>query len=851
MTEKESRPPRLSSWIINKLSIYHHRQTALGDLEEIYQHTLSESGKKAADRWYRRQALRSIPFLIRNVSYWAITMLRSNMKIAWRNIRKNKEHSFINIVGLSIGLGCCIFILHWVSFERSYNTFHENAENLHLVAFTNEEMTFYGDYLPGPAAEYMKETFPEILDAAYLGSERLKMTVEDRSFTSYGYYTQPSFFTLFTFPLLHGNPETALNEPLGIVISEETANRIFGETDVLGRSLLVNDRLDFTITGVLKEIPQNSSINFDFLISYQIAPRYMRVWDNKSVKTYVLLQSNASYEDVSNKIVNVFNDRNLQDTRNDFYLEPFLRTHLHALSGGGLITYIYVFSALAVVILVIACFNFMNLSTASSQRRMREIGVKKVVGSTRKQLIFQFISESVLISITALGFAVLVAYVILFLLSSTFSMQFIFQISVQNTLITLGLAVLTGIIAGSYPAFYLSSFSSVNIIKGQGYKGKSKGSVIFRRILVFTQFAASIIFIIGILSIAQQIYFMQSKDKGFNEENIVVIPLQGSIRGQALSLKEQLLNDPDIENISFISNDLTQWTSSAGISWPGKEEDNTFDVGMMQADYDFIETFQIEMAAGRFLSRDFPSDIDGAFVVNEAAVRAMKVDNPVGMTLTRFPGSSFEDPGTIIGVVKDFHTESMHGPIRPHLIYFYAVSPNMCVKIKTGRVASSIEKIRNAVLEASPGYPFSYYFLDDRFTRMYQAEVISGTFMMYLAGIAIFISCLGLFGLVAFAVQRRTKEVGIRKTFGATSSDIIGILSKEFIILVAAANLVAWPIAYYGIDKWLQNFYFRADIGIFTYILGGITALVIAFLTVYRQAIKAARANPIDSLRYE
>ncbi len=851
MKKRSKKPPWLASWIIRRLSLHHHRQTALGDIEELFIQICEEDGKRTAGIWYWKQALRSIPFLINNLLYWSNAMLKNYFKFAVRNMSRNKGFSIINIAGLAVGMACCILTLMWIEYEISYNKFHENYDNLYKVAFTANDLSFHGDALPGPAAEFIKSEYPEVKNAVSFGWTRMKLSVENKSFFSSGYFAHPSFFEMFTFPFVHGSSDEALNAPLSIVITEELADKFFGTTDVVGKIFKVEDRIDFNITGVVKSIPNNSDINFEFVVPFRIAPPYLRKWDNKAARIFVQLRENSSYRDVSSKIKDVYNDHNPGTTANNFYLVPMNRIHLFALGGGGLITYIYIFSAMAVVVLLIACINFMNLSTACSEKRAKEIGIKKVVGSSRVQLMSQFLSESVLLSFISLIIAVIIANIMLLFVSNFTGRQI--ETVYSGTVIfgMIGIALLTGIFSGSYPAFYLSSFIPVRILKNSVFSGGQNRSSILRNSLVVTQFSFSILFIIGALIIFKQLDYIKNKDLGYRKENIMMVPVQGSLIRHCQTVKEALERNKDIESVTISNNDLTIWKSSGGIDWPGNTEKKVFDVGFNFVGWDYLKTFKMEMAEGRFFSREFPSDIKDAFVANEACIKAMGLKNPVGKKITRFPGSSFEDEGIIVGVIKDFHTESLHGAIRPFMLLVTERGSNLCISLRPGNISGTIDFIREKVLEVVPNYPFTYNFLDDSFENLYRSESITGKFILLITGIAVFISCLGLLGLASYSIQRRIKEIGIRKVFGASSAELIVLLLKDFTKWILLANLIAWPAAWYILDRWLQNFYFRTDIGIWPFLIAAAAALAVAVLTVNQQTLKAARANPVDSLRYE
>ena len=778
-------------------------------------------------------------------------MFKNYLKIAFRNIKKNKGYSFISISGLAVGMACCIITLLWIQFELSYDKFHKNAGELYRVAFTDEKRDFHSEYMVGLLSDFLKDEYPEIVNSTNLGRAESKLTYGDKSFFSSGFFVHSDFFEMFTFPFVKGDSKTAFNSPLSIVITEELANKFFGNSDVIGTALRIDDGDDLPITGIVKKLPTNSHIQFEFLLPFQIAPDIMKKWDVKTTEAYVLLDKNSSYQEVSDKISNVYNDHNPGIYPNYLYLQPLTQIHLYALGGGGLITYVYIFSAIAIIVLLIACINFMNLSTACSEMRFKEIGMKKVIGSNRIQLIKQFLSESVLLSFIALIFAVILSNLLLPSISNMTDKQMEFNYSGKIILNFIGIALLTGIISGSYPAFFLSSFSPVKVLKGLMFTGTKSRSSLLRSVLVIAQFSASILFIICAAIIFKQLDYIRNKDLGFNKENVVIVQIQGELRQNCQSVKRELLKNPDIEGIAVSALGLIRWGSSASIEWPGKMPDQIFDVGFNWVDYDYLKTFKMEMAEGRFFSREFSTDMSDAFIVNEATVRAMGLKDPIGKKITRLPDSPYEDTGTIIGVIKDYNTESLHGEIRPFLLLLTESGGLMNIRIKANNIPNAIKLIEDTINKFIPNYPFEYSFLGDVIDSQYRTEQITGGLIVLITIIAISLSSLGLFGLVSFAAEKRTKEIGVRKVLGASISNIVFLLSKDFTRLVLLANIIAWPTAWFIMNRWLENFAFRINIDWWIFIMTGVLALVIAFLTVSGLVFKAARANPVDSLRYE
>jgi len=863
MNNKNEKMPRLASWIIRLSSMEYHKHQALGDLEELYYQMIAEAGIKQANKWYRRQVFKSVPHLIHNLLYWSFTMLKSIFKITLRNLKKNKGYSFINIAGLAVGIACTFLILLWVRFELSYDRFHKNGHELHKVVFTNEANDFYGDYVPGPMAEFLENEYPEIIHATNLGGIELKLSNGNKSFSGSGFFVHPSFFEMFTFPFKTGDSKTCFDNLLSIVITEEMADRLFGKSGIIGETVKIDDRVDLTITGVIENIPQNSSITFEILLPFGLAPRHQKVWDNKAVQAFILIQKGIPYKEVSEKIIDVYNDQNPGTYKNNFFLQPLTDVHLHNLSGGGLITYVYIFSAMAAVILLLACINFMNLSTARSEKRFKEIGVKKVSGASRMQLVLQFLSESVIFSFIALILSLILVYMLLPSVNSLIGKRLELNFTSETIFLLVGITFLTGIFSGSYPAFFLTSFNVVSLLNRQFFLNslfRRKNSdnttgnfknILFRKVLVVFQFSVSILFLICAVVILKQLDFIREKDLGFNKDDVIMVSLERSLHQNYQSFKQELLKNSRIENVALSTYGLDRWKSSAGIGWPGKLPDQIFDIGFNWVDEDYLKTLQMEMAEGRFFSGEFQTDYTDAFVVNEAAVKAMGLKEPVGKRITRMPDSRYEDSGVIIGVIKDYHTESLRGSIRPFLLMLSDNGKYLNVRIKPGNISGTISYIENTIKKMSSSHIFEYTFLDEQINNLYRIEYMTGKIVTYVTFLALFISCLGLLGLAAYSVEQRTKEIGIRKVLGSSSSKIFLLLTKDFVKWVIVANIIAWPVAWYAMNRWLQNFAFKTPLSWYVFIFAGFTVLVVALLTVSYQSIRATGKNPVYSLRYE
>lgn len=790
-------------------------------------------------------------------------MLVNNLKFAFRNLKRHKIYSFINIFGLAVGMACAILILLWIQDELSYDKFHEKANDIYRVVekwrYSSGEMD-YNRVTPGPLAPVLKADYPEIIHSTrfYGGFEKWQLTSDEKSYLCPGGAVDPDFFSIFTFPFVRGNPQTAFSKPHSIVLTEDLAEKIFGDNEPLGETIQLEYRT-FEVTAIIENIPRNSHLQFDFLIPCEIFSSLKEDWTSNNCYTYVLLQKKYSHKELSEKIAGVI-QKHSPTSIETLYLQPLNQIHLYALEGGGLITYLYIFSAMAFFILLIACINFMNLSTARSAKRFKEVGIKKVLGSSRLQLIKQFLSESILLSFVAFACAVILVEILLPVVNSTLGIQLKMHYSGGLFLSLIGIAIITGIISGSYPAFFLSSFNPVAVLKGhlsmipfrqRGNKKDSRGfsrRSAFRKTLVVTQFSLSIIFIVCVSVVYSQLNFIKKRDLGFNKENIVHLRMRGEFKQKYEEIKNELLKNSNILNVTATDRTPVMWSNSTDdVNWEGKKADEKIGMGVRMVDYDYLKTFQMEMAQGRFFSREFPTDATESFIVNEAAVKVMGMKSPIGK---RF--SLWNRHGKIIGVIKDFHTESLREEIEPFVLLIWPDwYGRMSIKLKSDNVSSVLGFLENKIKEFVPDYPFEYQFLDDEIDSLYKTEQLTGKIIMYITLLAIFVSCLGLFGLASFTSEQRTKEIGIRKVLGASVSGIVILLSRKFTKWVVIASLIAWPIAYFAMNRWLQNFVYRTSIGWWTFLLAGGLALVITFITVSYQSIKAALGNPVDSLRYE
>lgn len=795
------------------------------------------------------------------------------LKVALRRFKREKGYSLVNIAGLAIGLACTVIIFLWVQDQRSFDRFHEKGDQIYRMYYTNKAFEGSAIYLPGPLTEYLKENYPEIVEATNYKQWKRKVAVGDKSYLSTGSYVDPSFLKMFTFPFVKGDPNTALSNPNSVVITEDLAQKLFGEEDPLGKIVsyyVFSQKIDLEVTGVVQNVPRNSHLQFDFLIPYEIGYDWMKTWNNNSGWIYVMLNRNSSYHDLSEKVAGVLKIHR-PESADVLHLQPLKEIHLYLPGGTGLIVYVYIFSVMALIVLMIACVNFMNLSTARSEKRFKEIGIKKVVGSSRAQLIKQFLTESIVLASAAMLVALILIQIALPRVNAMLGTQLELIFSAKFILILIAVALFTGIVAGSYPAFYLSAIQPMAIIKGQlslraslktRMKGKTtartKGASL-RKILVVAQFALSIFFVISVLVIHKQLNYIKNRDLGYDKQHVVVVESMGELKQRNQIVKDELLKFPEIQSLTFGAFSPFDWESAAStvrVNWTGKTTDNEFAIGENYVDYDYAKTLGLEITRGRFLSKDFPTDAQQSCVVNEAAVKAMGMEDPIGKKITWNPGTDRESSRIIVGVVKDFNTQTLHHTIKPFVLFpiepiSQGMSNYMYVRIGAENISGTIQLIEERIKEFVPNDPFVHYFLDEEMNKLYGTEHLTARLARYVSILAIFISCLGLLSLASFSVERRTKEIGIRKVLGSSDSQIIYMLTRDFTKWVIFANIIAWPMAYFVLSRWLKNFAFRVGIDLWIFVLSGILALVVAFFVVSYHILKAAAADPVNALRYE
>ena len=781
-------------------------------------------------------------------------MLRNYFKTAWRNLKKNKAYSFINIFGLAIGLACTILIGLWVKDEIGFNRFHDNESRLYRVmANLHWGGISTTNTVPALLEESLKKEMPEVKYAAIANEDKVLLSVGNKAFKEKGLYASPDFLKMFSFPLVAGNRSDQLISPSNIVISKRLAEKYFPGENAIGKMIKVNNADVYRVAGITDNTPSGSSLQFDWLIpfqNYEAKNKWMDTWGNFVVNMYVMLAPQASEDKLNAKLQHFLRTKTNHESVDELFIQPLSKMYLydHFKDGkqdGGRIEYVKLFSIIALFVLLIACINFMNLTTARSAKRAREVGIRKVIGSERSALIFQFLGEALLLTLLAvlLSLAMVVLLLPAFneITGKTISLRFNDPVFI-GSLITVTLV--TGIIAGSYPAIFLSSLKPVTIFKS--IIVQSKGTDLLRKGLVVFQFTLSIILIVGTLVVFNQMKYIKNKNLGFDKGNLIILEMDGDLFKNRDAMITDLYQLPGIAGVTTaMDNPINIDGQSSDLSWPGKKPGQVVSVSASMVAYDYIKTMNIPLVAGRDFSKTMADS--NRYLINESAVKLMNLKDPIGKRIKFWTGE-----GEIIGVMKDFHLQSLHTVITPLIL---ALQPGnasvMLIRTEKGKTAEVVAKLESLYKKYNPSYPFDYHFMDEIYEQQYKSETIISSLVNSFALMAVLISCLGLFGLSAYSAEQRTREIGIRKVFGATILDITGLFSKEFLKLVLLATSIALPIAWFGMHQWLQNYAYRTSVSWWILGLTALAAVAIALVTVSFQAIKAALANPVKSLRSE
>jgi len=874
MQKKSAKSPRIAKWIMRRVVHYDNRNAVLGDFEEAYTDILTKKGWLISRMWYWWQVMISIPPFICNTIYWSLTMLRSYLTIALRVIRlrvirKEKVISAINITGFGTGMALCILLFFFIRSELNYDNFHKNKENIYRAMFSYKQETIRVTMAPfGPA---LLSDYPEIENMVRFWETNSVIKNKTDIFNDYVLIADPSFFEIFTFPLISGNSSVAMESPNSVIIGSDIAEKYFPGENPVGEqiSIQLGDNFqDFLISGVADQIPENSSIQFSYIIPFQNISRIFgeniyNQWSVYDFNTFVLFNPESDPDEIIEKSAEFaqkyFSNLLIQDKGEPedfrFILQNFADFHLGPYNGGNALIptgspgTIYIFSGIAFLILLIAGFNFMNLNLAQSSTRFKEIGTRKVLGAQRIQLAKQHLFEAVIMSIFSLiiGFALAQLFLPSFNNFTGGKLVLDYANNLQVTGGLICLAVLLGLVAGSYPALVVTRYQPVAIFKGTQKIG---GKNLFAQSMITAQFSISIFLIIGALFISRQLELLQTKDLGFDIDNVVAVQIgsRSFSAGQTEQIYNQYKNKiagfGSISGVTGTSTLPMRGSSITGIQFNNKQ----FEIYRYKVDYNFFETMGIELLHGRNFRENFPSDLTNSIVVNETFVRELGIVNPIGYVFEGKRISPVNNP-EIIGIVSDFHflhIEPAMMIMHPSRNINYAI-----VKLAPGNTSGTIDFLRESWSNINPDIPFNYFFVDDHINRLYINEDRWSRVSSYSSYFAIAIACLGLFGLVSIVVTQRRKEIGIRKVLGATSTGIIFLISKRFVVLLLTANIFAWPAAYLIVNRWLQSFAYKIPVGIEIFIFTSLITLFVALLTICLQSLKAAWSRPADSLRYE
>ncbi len=792
-------------------------------------------------------------------------MFKNYIKTAIRSFKKNKTYSFLNIFGLAIGIACAGLIFLWVEDEVNFDDFNTKKDNLYLIRENQKYDTYTATFgsTPGLMGSAMQAEIPGVATTCRVyDMDAVLFNIGNKSIYAAGYYADASIFSMFTLPFVQGNARTAFTQLYSLVITEKAAAKFFGKDgNVIGKIIRLDNKQDYVVSGVLKDIPENSSIKFEFVAPFKIIgdqSPWLSQWGNNALTTYVELKQGVKPELINKRLYNFIQQREPQSNARPF-LWNMSQWHLYdqfengKATGGGQITYVHLFSVIAWIILFIACINFMNLATARSEKRAREVGVRKVLGAEKKTLIAQFIGEALFMA----AFSALIAILLILIVLPAFNtlVQKNLSIGLGNPVhvaILFLITLICGLVAGSYPSLYLSSFNPVTVLKGT--KLKTGGANFIRKGLVVLQFSISIILIICTIIVFQQIQHVKNRDLGFSKNNLIEASMQGDVSKYYAVTKQDLLGTGMVENIAMSDHTILYGGhNTASLTWEGKVPGTQILVSGRNVTNEFIQTSGLKILEGRdFIATDSITSKVNNVIITQSLEKLMGKGSAVGKQIwnNNHPNNKL----TVIGVVHDYVYGNMYG--QPDPVAFSCVSPKdgnkLYLRIKAqSNVEQALAKVETIIKKYNPAYPFEYKFVDEQFNQMFLSELLISKLSRVFAALAIFISCLGLFGLAAYTAERRKKEIGIRKVLGASVSGITTLLSKDFLQLVAISCLVAFPAAWWAMDKWLQNYQYRIGISWWIFVSAGFTAILIALFTISFQAVKAALANPVKSLRSE
>lgn len=861
----KSNPPRWSLRLLKFFVKKNYLEEIEGDMEEVHEDNLEQYSIKKARKLYNREVIKLLrPILIRKMSgnkqLNTIGMLQHNILIALRNFSRHKSSFMINLTGLSTGLACALLIYLWVNDEMKIDRFHENTDQLHQVLMNFETNNGINtvSWTPAPMAKVLKDEIPEILGSTHVftyENNGIISTNEEKSFRANELYVSKDFFKVLSFKLKHGTAEQVLNDISSVVLSENLALKLFDKTDgLIGQTVKLKREdieSEFIISGVFETPPLNSTLQFDAVFHSQkllnASPNYNK-WESNDPDTYLLVQKGADLSQVNKRITEIVKSKPNVSVASTL-LRPFADKYLYdnyknGVQSGGRIIYVKLFSGIALLVLIIACINFMNLSTAQATKRVKEVGIKKAIGINRRALTFQFLGESTLLSFFGLIMALLLVWLALPEFNSITGKTLHLEFNNELLIGIFSLTFVTGLISGSYPALYLSGFNPVELLKG---KLKTKASELFiRQGLVIFQFSLSTILMISIFVVFKQIDFIQSKNLGYNRDNVVTFKNEGNSRKNTSDFLQNIRTIPGVVEATGTNHDIMENdTNTTGIDWDKKDPEARIGFKYISANYHLIETLNIPLKAGRAYAKNFGNESQKV-ILNEAAIKVMGYENPIGKSMTIW-GQNVE----IIGVLEDFHFESLYKEVKP---LFYRVSEDnetIMVRIEAGNEIETINRLKSHYSAYNDGLPLEFKFLDDRYQEVYESESKVAALSKYFAIVAMIISCLGLFGLATFSAQRRMKEISIRKILGSSQIKIVYMLTDQFTKIVGIALLIALPVSYWLSTSWLDGFTYHVQLEWWFFVGSILATLTVAWLTVGLQTWKTSKINPVHQLRNE
>jgi putative ABC transport system permease protein len=869
--------PGLARRLLRLMSVYSEKHSIIEDFEETFLEIQKSEGKFRAKLWYWSNTLKSTAGYIKLIVSWRFTMIMNHMKIAYRNFIRHKLFSFINVFGLAVGLSICMIISLWVLRELSYDRFHENADRIYRIERELLRDNLYSRWpiVGGAYKQALIDDYPEIANATRFW--RREFAIKDRKNYIHRqelFAVDNSIFEIFDFHLKEGDEQNALTNPRTMVLTRKNALKYFGAEDAVGKFLTFEwegEQVDFKVTGILEEVPENSHIHFDMLISIASFPEEeFADWRSNYLYTYVLVSEDTSKFDLEEKLKTFVTQRlephygDLLILNKDMGIHDVLTMHLFPITdihlypsvnweveAGGSISSIYIFSSIAVLILIIACLNFVNLSTARANKRAKEVSLRKTVGADKSQLQGQFIQESVLLAFVALGIGFVMSVLFIRAFNGIFdeNLSLSMLLQPQNLIILVGATFFVGVFAGLYPALYLTRFEPVKVLKGGPKSGSGKS--VFRRNMVVIQFSISIVLIVSMFTVYKQMRYIQTRSLGYDKENVIILPVRSrKIVQNYESFRNELENNSQIVSISA-SSEVPADTHYSNTNYNRLDSDEPVLLYQFFSDYDYVETYRMEVIAGRAFSREFSTDTEGTLMLNESAARRF------GWTPEEAVGKKLDqgDPNNavqVVGVVRNFNYKSLRREVEPMALILYPdYIRKISVRIMPGDMERTLTFIQEKWESTFSGEEFEFSFLDNRINQLYASEKKMQHLFVIFSSLSILVACLGLLGLVSFTAELKTKEIGIRKVLGASTGNVILLMSKEFIKWIIFANIVAWPLAGLLMKKWLQNFAYRANIGWIIFLLSGLITILIAIFTFIFQTVKAAYANPADSLRYE